>query len=381
MAEPCKTCGAELFAGQRFCRACGNPTDTLDVGEAPTQQFADDSVSGEATTRRMQPPDDWGARHSGNTAPQARSDTNPVGRPPAAYQAPNVYPPPSAYQVPPSPPAWRPPQYAPTPTPTSSRGGGGWAIFLAIFLALILGAVMAGRAIYHRVRDRVTVNMQQPFAPSAEDVKTFPLSKGAAVAIQTINGNITVSGTDGPQAEVRIVATGANPADVSIRSDNNSLSLSAPAKGKISFEVKLPRELGNATFKSTNGNVRISDVAGQLTIETTNGTIKLDQVTGVDRAKSVNGGIDATLRQGANARPVTFETVNGGIDLQVQADFNGTLDAGTVHGGIDVDSAFGGVKVEKSFPTGSRASGSIGAGGPTVTAKTMNGGINVKLTR
>src|SRR2546423_9962537 len=90
MAEPCKNCGSELFAGQRFCRACGNPTDTLDSGEAPTQPFADDPLSpqGEATTRRMPPPEDWGARHTGNTAPQSRADTNPVGKPPAAYQAP-----------------------------------------------------------------------------------------------------------------------------------------------------------------------------------------------------------------------------------------------------------------------------------------------------
>lgn len=347
----------------------------------PTQQFADDSVSGEATTRRMQPPDDWGARHSGNTAPQSRPDTNPVGKPPAAYQTPNVYQPPSAYQVPPAPPAWRAPQYAPATPAAAARGGSGWAIFLAIFLALILGAVIGGRMIFKRIRDRVQVATQQaPLAPSAEDVKTFPLSKGAAVSIQTVNGNITVTASDAPQAEVRIIANGATPADVTIRSDNNSLSLSAPpGKGRISFEVKLPRELGNAVFNSTNGSVAISDIAGQLTVETTNGKIKLDQVSGIDRARSVNGGIDATLRQreGVKDRPMTFETVNGGIDLRLQDDFNGTLDASTVHGGINVDEAFGDVKVEKSFPTGSRASGNIGAGGPTVTAKTMNGGIKI----
>ena len=121
MTEICKTCGSELFAGQRFCRACGNSTETLDSGEAPTQQFGDDPLSsqGEATTRQMQPPDDWGARSVGNTAPQARPNTNPVGKPPAAYQAPNAYQaPPTSYQLPP-PPAWRPPQYAPPPPPTT----------------------------------------------------------------------------------------------------------------------------------------------------------------------------------------------------------------------------------------------------------------------
>ncbi|MFL6277505.1 MAG: DUF4097 family beta strand repeat-containing protein [Blastocatellia bacterium] len=381
MTEICKTCGSELFAGQRFCRACGNSTETLDSGEAPTQQFGDDPLSspGEATTRHMQPPDDWGARSAGNTAPQARPNTNPVGKPPAAYQAPNAYQaPPTSYQLPPPPPAWRPPQYAPPPT-TTSRSSSGWAIFLAIFLALMLGAMIVGRAVFRRVRDRIPAAAQQiPGATTAEDLKTFTLAKGAAVAIQTINGSITVTGWDGPQAEVRILASsGATPSDVSIRSDNNSLAISAPAKGKISFEVKLPRELGNVVFNSTNGSVTVSDVTGQLTVETTNGRIKLDQVSGIDRAKSVNGGIEATLRQGVKDRPMTFETMNGGIELRLQDDFNGTLDASAMHGGIKVDDAFPEVKTEKTFPVGMRASGPIGSGGPTVTARTTNGGIKI----
>src|ERR1044071_7815189 len=90
MAEPCKTCGSELFAGQRFCRACGNPTDTLETSEAPTQQMP--PATGEAPTQRMpEMSDDWGARGSAHTAPQSRPNTNPVNRPPAAYQAPNPY--------------------------------------------------------------------------------------------------------------------------------------------------------------------------------------------------------------------------------------------------------------------------------------------------
>jgi len=100
-------------------------------------------------------------------------------------------------------------------------------------------------------------------------------------------------------------------------------------------------------------------------------------VTGVDRARSVNGGIEATLRQGASARPMTFETVNGGIELKFPDGFNGVIDGSTVHGGINVDESFPDVKVEKTFPTGAHASGPIGTGGPAVTAKTMNGGIKL----
>ncbi|MFL6212710.1 MAG: DUF4097 family beta strand repeat-containing protein [Blastocatellia bacterium] len=378
MAEPCKSCGSELFAGQRFCRACGNPIDTLDAGEAPTQQFADGTgpSPGEATTRHMSPPDDWGARNATHTAPQSRPNTNPVGRPPDTYQTPPAYQtPPTSYQMPPQPPAWQSAQYAPQAAPT--RSGSSWAIVLAVILALMLGAMMAGRAIYKNIRGRIPPS-QQLGAPAADDMKVFPLAKGATVAFRTVNGSITVTGSDAPQAEVRILASGgANPSDVTIRSDNNGLSISAPAKGKISFEVKLPRELGVASFTSTNGSVSLSDVGGQLTVETTNGKIKLDQVSGIDRAKSTTGGIEATLRQSANPRPITLETTNGGIDLEFQDDFNGTLDASTMRGGIKVDESYDDIKIDKKFPMGAQASGNIGSGGPTVTVKTMNGGIKI----
>src|SRR5919205_834164 len=153
MSDPCKTCGAELFAGQRFCRACGNSTDTLDSGDAPTQHMT--PPTGEAPTQRMPELfDDWGARGSANTAPQPRIDTSPVNRPPSAYQAPNPYQaPPTSYQLPPPPPVWQPPRY-PAPPP-AARSGSSWAIVLAVILALLLGSIICGRAIICRIRRRI----------------------------------------------------------------------------------------------------------------------------------------------------------------------------------------------------------------------------------
>lgn len=393
MAEPCKNCGSELFAGQRFCRACGNPTDTLDAGEAPTQQFADSATPGpgEATTRHMtqpppqpQPPDDWGAR-TAHTAPQPRSNTNPVGRPPDTYQPPQTYQaPPTSYQLPPQPPAWQQRQYPPQPA-SSGRSGSSWAIVLAVILALMLGAVIGGRAIFNRVRDRIRNNQtlgQQGPTVASTDTRVFALTPGATVTIKTVNGNIKVQGWDEPRAEVQIMKKGPSDAPpLTIRNDNDkSLYIEAPPdarNGQVSFDVKLPRNLGNVAFNSTNGAITISDVNGHLTIETVNGKIKLDDVTGIDRARTVNGGIEAVIGQAPNNQPMTFEALNGGIDLTLQDDFRGALDASTLHGGIKVDDAFDGIKVEKVFPVGQHASGVIGAGGPTLTAKTTNGGIKV----
>jgi hypothetical protein len=371
-----------LFAGQRFCRACGNRTDTLDAGEAPTQEMP--PVGGEAPTQRMpQQPDDWGARGAAHTAPQSRPHTNPVGQPPPNYQSPNTYQaPPTSYQLPPQPLTWQPPRYPPPPTPT--RSGSSWAIVLAVILALMLGTIIGGRIIYKRIRARMPEFTQQipppPPVPSA-DKQAFALNPGATVTIKTTNGSIKIEGWDEPKAEVKIIKRGGNdnPA-VTIHSDEKSLSIEAPPDGRggpVSFEIKLPRELGKVSLNSDNGAITLKNVDGQISVETSNGSINLNNVSGVELAKAGNGSIDAVLNQAATARPMTFETGNGSIKLTIDDEFNATLDASTARGRIDVDDDIEGIKTERRVPFGATASGNLGSGGPTLKVTTTNGSIKI----
>jgi Toastrack DUF4097 len=378
MAEPCKNCGAELFAGQRFCRACGNPTDPLAAGEAPTQQFADEPApQGEAPTRRMAEPDDWGARSVTHTAPQSRPDTNPVGKPPSAYQAPSPYQaPPTSYQLPPPPPAWRPPQYLPPPPPTSSRSSSTWAIVLAIFLALMLGAMIAGQRIYKRVRDRIQASQQIPQEPPAPPApaQLLTLNKGAAVTVKTSSGNISLESWDNPQAEVQIVGRASVPPTVKVGPDNNSLDLIAPQNGNVGFRVKLPRELGAITISTASGEIRLTNVSGQISLATASGNLRLENVAGLERIRTASG--DITGRLGAGTHPLSIETASGDIRLTLQDSFNANFDARTLSGDISVNDAFNEVKVSKSLP-GMQASGTIGTGGPAFTIRTASGDIRI----
>src|SRR5436309_1905508 len=116
MGETCRNCGAELFTGQRFCRACGASTDELNQEQAPTQMMPPQ-------------PDDWGARSGANTAPTYQQNTNPVFGAPGGYQP----------SVPPM-----PPQVIPPYTPPRSRSRVGWVLaFLGMGLfAVVVFAVM-----------------------------------------------------------------------------------------------------------------------------------------------------------------------------------------------------------------------------------------------
>src|SRR5262245_17720035 len=125
MADNCKECGAEIFAGQRFCRMCGRATGDLPDEHAPTQN--------------MPPPDQgpypgWqGPPRQGPaaTAPAQRPDTAPV------YPAQQPY-----YQA-----GYQPqvPMYPPPPAKSGFRVGWifafiGIGLFGAIIFAVLLFA-------------------------------------------------------------------------------------------------------------------------------------------------------------------------------------------------------------------------------------------------
>src|SRR5437764_14899485 len=109
MSERCKNCGAELFAGQQFCRQCGARTGLLTQDDAATQ---------------MLPPQ------------QPQQQTNaPASTVPLAGErgtGPNFYARPTA--------AYGPQQVTPlahAEPPARRRGGSpGWALAVALICAL-----------------------------------------------------------------------------------------------------------------------------------------------------------------------------------------------------------------------------------------------------
>jgi hypothetical protein len=290
--------------------------------------------------------------------------------------------PPNPYQVPPQPPVWQQPYYPAAPLHQApSRSGSSWLIVVGILLAVFLGMVVGGRVLLHRIRERMPpAASTPPGVPIPPDVtsapQTFPLNKGATVTIKSINGPVTVEGWDETQAEVRVSGDSRAQSAMTSRHDPNSLLLEAPSSGTLGFSVKVPHDLGTVTISTTNGPIKLTGVSGKISIDGMQGTVTLTDVAGVERVKTINGPITATLTGNAKDHSMQFETVNGPIRLTVPADFGATLDAETTHGGIDLDQAFEGVKIDKGF-IGSHASGPIGPGGPSLNVKTVNGSIRI----
>jgi DUF4097 and DUF4098 domain-containing protein YvlB len=212
-------------------------------------------------------------------------------------------------------------------------------------------------------------------------VKTFALGDGGKVSLKNINGNITVSGWDQPQAQVTVIKRGGsdrsqvffsnNGPNLSVRTAENS------GNQNIRFEVRLPRQLARVELSSANGVIKVSDVRAEILIDGTNGSIELTDIAGVSRVRTTNGSIKAGLIE-ASDRSMEFQSVNGSIELTVPPTFEADLEASTVHGGIVIDDSFG-VQVEKGI-VGQKAKGEINEGGERLRLSTTNGNIKLAAT-
>src|SRR6185503_3321256 len=159
-------------------------------------------------------------------------------------------------------------------------------------------------------------------------------------------GSISVQAWDRPQAEVKIIKRGNSDDDIqnipiAISNDKGNLSIDATQgrnNTEVRFEIKLPLglDLGDVKFSSTNGSIKLSDVAGKIVAESTNGSITLEGVSGIERAATTNGAIKATIENVPPNRPMEFKSTNGSIDVRFDMDFNAALEASTVHGSIDI---------------------------------------------
>lgn len=141
----------------------------------------------------------------------------------------------------------------------------------------------------------------------------------------------------------------------------------------VSYEVFVPRNT-SLSLKTHNGGISIAEVRGQIDFDAMNGGVKLRNLAGNVKGTTRNGGLDIELsgsRWDGEGMDVT--TTNGGVKLLVPEKYSARLETGTVNGGMKFDfpiTVQGDIKRELSV--------NLGSGGPTIRARTTNGGVNIR---
>jgi Putative adhesin len=393
MNERCKNCGAQLFAGQQFCRACGARTELPTHDDVATQILSGNQPNAPVATMPL--------------AGERTTDPN-FGPLPTAPVA-----------------AYRPPQQV-TPLAASAPAAprrASLGLMLFALLVIAIGATVIGVGYFVTQQTRTTVRQVVPPVPPAlpaiprppvppaapvlsgdaetldEDdaevsddktviTKTFPLAPGTGqFELSNLNGDVKIEGWDKPQAEVKITKHGGTPderAEVEIKlqqtGEHLELRTAPDNQGNIEdvvYEVKLPRRLQHISLSTMNGDVKLAGVEGQIEITAQRGDIKLEDVGGALTTKTLTGNTKVVLAASAPGNaPQSFNAISGNIEVQLGDAMNAEVRADTTSGEIKVDDALG-LQVEKRL-VGQHLAGRIGQGGPPLVIKTVSGNIKLK---
>lgn len=225
---------------------------------------------------------------------------------------------------------------------------------------------------------------------------------GDVLEIKGVNGSVTARTASGREARVtaRKTAEDDDPASVRVEVVEHARGITlcavypsrpgrdpnecAPGDGgrlgthdndvRVSFQVEVPRGV-RFRGRTVNGDVTASDLTADVEAETVNGSIDF-RTRGSGRARTVNGSIQAAIGTLDAEDRLSFQTVNGGITLELPAGVGADVEAETVNGSMHTD-----------FPLTVRGRwgprsmrGTLGDGGAVLRLETVNGSISLRRT-
>jgi Putative adhesin len=200
------------------------------------------------------------------------------------------------------------------------------------------------------------------------------------------NGSVRIHGWDQPGVLVRACISAAAPSEpeaqalasqVKIAQGPGEIEPDGPAENhshhwSVSYEIWMPNA-SNLEARASNGSISIDGVHGQIHFDTTNGSIRLDKVGGDVDGSTTNGSVRIELAGNRwEGRGLHVETTNGSVHVYLPENYSAKVEASTVNGRVHVD-----FPITVSGEIGRSLSFQLGSGGPTIEARTTNGGIYI----
>lgn len=248
---------------------------------------------------------------------------------------------------------------------------------------------------------KVWVERTEAFSVPADDVRVL--------SVETHNGGVTVQGADdrtelSVTARVRGGGKSKKAAEASLAAIELVSDRSADGEhrlgwrwtklrqqdwsAEVSFKVEGPQRLeldvhthngavtvehlsGDCRLKTHNGPINASDIAGRLVARTHNGAIGASISGSAVELITHNGGVqlDATACRQLGGEVVSH---NGALRVEVGMHTSAEISAETHNGGVHCSADLKDIHSSRT-----RVTGQLGDGGPTLVARTHNGGVRV----
>ena len=243
-------------------------------------------------------------------------------------------------------------------------------------------------------------------------------SKPATIEIDLLHGEVIVKGYEGKEIIVEARSDGkiitdknqdhktnerakgmklikkAN-ADLQIEEEKNVVSVNVESwKATVDLILQVPYSSSIKVDGQINGGTRIDNISGEIEIEVVNGHLLLNNITGPVVASTVNGNIEVYFKKVNPKKPMSFDSLNGDIDITLPADTRATLlmesQQGDIYSDFDItlgshpkktveekDEEGGGIHI--SVDEGSQAA--INGGGVEIQIETFNGDILIRKSK
>ncbi|HJS51604.1 MAG TPA: DUF4097 family beta strand repeat-containing protein [Pyrinomonadaceae bacterium] len=222
--------------------------------------------------------------------------------------------------------------------------------------------------------------------------QTYPLNPNGRVNISNINGSITVDAWDRNEVALEVtkiadsqetmalveVEITAQPDHFRIETEyqngsyNNGSPWNRNRRLEVQYRLKVPRGAVLNEIGSVNGPISLSNFTNIIKASAVNGSVVATNLRGTIKLSTVNGEVKAgfdTLNPGTS---LSFDTVNGKVNIEVPSDINATVKADSLNGSITNEF---GLPVRKGKHVGRDLHGRIGTGEVQIKMSAVNGGL------
>ena len=139
---------------------------------------------------------------------------------------------------------------------------------------------------------------------------------------------------------------------------------------RVNFRVELPKGI-KLIGRAVDGGISVDALQGDVEVSTVNGNVMI-RTTGAAEATTVNGDIDASIGRVASSDNA-FKTVNGSVTLLMPSELGALINASSVTGKVNTE-----LPLQVREAKRSKLSGTLGAGGPEVSVKTVAGDVHLR---
>jgi hypothetical protein len=230
------------------------------------------------------------------------------------------------------------------------------------------------------------LHAQERDLPERDEFRqSYPLPADARVEVKGINGAVSIETAETSTAEVHIVRSAHQRADLEFRKviveqTGNRLVVRGEeehdrgkrAEVRQRVTLKLPRQVA-LNVHGINGSVSVGEIGGEGVVSGVNGKVDLAQVGGMARISGINGSVSLKVAR-LGEQGLKVSGVNGRVEVQFAGDLNADLQANGVNGKVETDLPV------TTLSEWDRASfkAKIGSGGSPISISGVNGGVSLR---